>query len=100
MTDAQQMMAVIADLRQSVSALRADLVEFRDRVIRVEVRTEHLNAMLKRIEDHTASMDQKLDTTNTTIAQGIGGMRVGFWIGHALAAAGGFVAAHFWPVPR
>jgi hypothetical protein len=92
-----QMAGVIADLRYSLGELRGDLGEFRERVIRVEVQTEHLGAMLKRIEDHTSSMDQKLDTTTTTIAQGIGGMRVWAWIGHALAAVAGFAAAHLWP---
>ena len=95
-----QMTAVIADLRQSVTALRHDLSEFRERVIRVEVKTEHLTEMLNRIEAHTASMDQKLDTTNTVIAKGVGGMLVGGWIGHALAAAIGFGAAHVWPLVR
>ena len=95
-----QVATAIADLRQSLAGLRHDLGEFRERVIRVEVKTEHLTEMLKRIEDHTASMHQKLDTTNTAIAQGVGGIRVGAWIGHALAAAAGFVAAHLWPVTR
>jgi hypothetical protein len=95
-----QVGAAIADLRQSLSAMRADLAEFRDRVVRVEVKTEHLAELLNRIEAHTASMDQKLDTTNTVIAKGVGGMLVGGWIGHALAAAAGFAAAHFWPAAR
>ncbi len=99
MTEAQ-MATVIDDLRQSVGALRHDLGEFRERVIRVEVKTEHLTEMLNRIEAHTASMDQKLDTTNTVIAKGVGGMLVGGWIGHALAAAAGFGAAHLWPLIR
>lgn len=92
-----QMRDAITDLRQSVQALRNDLGEFRDRVIRVEVKTEHLTEMLNRIEAHTASMDQKLDRTNTVVAKGVGGMLVGGWIGHALAAAAGFIAAIFWP---
>jgi hypothetical protein len=95
-----QMTAVIADLRQSLAALRHDLGEFRERVIRVEVKTEHLTEMLNRIEAHTASMDQKLDTTNTVIAKGVGGMLVGGWVGHALAAIAGFAAAHLWPLAR
>lgn len=93
------MATVIADMRQSLTELRSDLGEFRERVIRVEMRTEHLAAMLKRIDDHTASMSQKLDTTNTTIAQGVGGIRVWAWIGHALAALAGFLAAHLLPPP-
>lgn len=94
------MTGAIAELRQSVSTLRDDLGRFRERVIRVEVKSEHLTEMLNRIESHTASMDQKLDTTNTVIAKGVGGMLVGGWIGHTLAAVAGFVAAHFWPLAR
>lgn len=39
----------------------------------------------------------KLDAILSKLNQGVGGLRAGMWIWQAAAAAGGFLAAHFWP---
>jgi hypothetical protein len=62
-----------------------------------------VDAMQERMDRHEASIsirlssiEGKLDTVVTTLASGLGGLRVFHWIGGLLLAVAGFIANHFW----
>lgn len=44
-----------------------------------------------------AIIEAKLDAVATSLAQGLGGVRVFHWIGGAILAGLGFVLNHLWP---
>ena len=79
---------------------RAELTELAERVARLETTAEHLQETLARIDAGMAKMQAKMDALAGTMAQGIGGLRVGAVAGQAAAAIIGFVAAHLWPVAK
>jgi hypothetical protein len=79
---------------------RDELGELAERITRVETTVGHLQETLTRIDGGMGSMQLKLDALAGTIAEGRGGLRVGAVVWKALAAAGGFVAAHVWPVGK
>jgi predicted RNase H-like nuclease (RuvC/YqgF family) len=79
---------------------RAELTELAQRVARLETTAEHLQETLGRIDAGMATMQAKLDSLAGTVAQGIGGLRVGAIAGQAAAGVVGFVAAHLWPLGK
>lgn len=79
------------------AASRAGLTELAERVARLETTVEHLQITLTRIDTGLSKLQVKLDSMAGTMAQGIGGLRVGAMVGQAIAALAGFLAAHFWP---
>jgi hypothetical protein len=79
---------------------RAELTELAERVARLETTAEHLQETLGRIDTGMAKMQAKMDALAGTMAQGIGGLRVGAVAGQAASAIIGFVAAHLWPVVK
>ncbi len=79
---------------------RAELAALAERVARVEATAEHLKETLLRIDAGLAKVQQKIDTLAGTMAQGIGGLRVGVVVSQVAAAVAGFLAAHFWPVGK
>ena len=76
---------------------RVELTALAERVTRVETTAEHLQATLARIDANLAKMQQKIDALANSMAQGIGGLRVGAVFGQVAAGIAGFVAAQFWP---
>ncbi len=82
------------------AASRAGMTELAERVARLETTTEHLHETLTRIDAGMAKMQAKLDGMAGTMAQGIGGLRVGLVLSQAGAGILGFVVAHFWPVGK
>ena len=82
-------------LRRSLP--RAELGELAERVARLETTVQHLQETLTRIEFSMSKLQQKIDTVASTMAQGVGGLRVGIVLGQVAAAVAGFVAAHWWP---
>jgi len=78
-------------------ASRADLGELGERVTRVETTAEHIRESLIRIDASLARMQQKIDGLATSMAQGVGGLRVGVMLGQAAAGVIGFLVARFWP---
>ncbi len=79
---------------------RAELTELSERVARLETTAEHLQETLARVDAGMAKMQAKMDALAGTMAQGIGGLRVGAVAGQAASAVIGFVAAHLWPVVK
>ena len=79
---------------------RAGLTELAERVARLETTAEHLQETLARIDAGMGKMQAKLDALAGTMAQGIGGLRVGAAASQVGAAIIGFVAAHLWPVGK
>ena len=79
---------------------RAELTELAQRVARLETTAEHLQETLARIDAGMGKMQAKLDSLAGTVAQGIGGLRVGAIAGQAAAGVVGFVAAHLWPLGK
>ena len=77
--------------------LGAGLVALAERVTRVETTMEHLQETLSRIDVNLDKMQQKIDTLATSMAQGVGGLRVGAVVGQVAAGIVGFLAARFWP---
>jgi hypothetical protein len=67
---------------------------------RLEGRVDALDERMTRheatISARLASIDAKIDTMMTTLATGLGGVRVFHWIAGVLIAVGGFIANHFW----
>ncbi len=84
--------------RRTVS--RADLGELGERVTRVETTAEHVQESLMRIDASLATMQQKIDSLATAVAQGVGGLRVGVVLSQAGAGVIGFLVARFWPVGK
>lgn len=76
---------------------RADLAALAERVTRVETIAEHLQETLSRIDVNLDKMQQKIDALGNSMAQGIGGLRVGAVVGQVAAGIVGFLAARFWP---
>ncbi len=66
---------------------------------RLEGRMDAFEVRVTRNEDaanaRLSGIEQKLDQLSTTLAQGLGGMRVAHWIGGSLLAIGGFFVSHF-----
>ena len=79
---------------------RAELTELAERVARLETTAEHLQETLARIDAGMAKMQAKMDSFSGTLAQGIGGLRVGAAAGQVAAAVIGFAAAHLWPLAK
>ena len=79
------------------ASARADLGELGERVTRVETTAAHVQESLLRIDAHLAKMQSKLDSLAISMAQGVGGLRVGVLLGQVGAAILGFVAARVWP---
>ena len=77
--------------------LGAGLVALAERVTRVETTMEHLQETLSRIDANLDKMQQKIDILGNSMAQGIGGLRVGAVVGQVAAGIVGFLAARFWP---
>ena len=75
---------------------RIGLTELAERVARLETTVEHLQVTLTRIDAGMSKMQAKLDGMAGTMAQGIGGLRVGLVLSQAGAGILGFVIAHFW----
>ena len=75
----------------------ADLAALAERVTRVETIAEHLQETLSRIDANLDKMQQKIDALGNSMAQGIGGLRVGAVVGQVAAGIVGFLAARFWP---
>jgi hypothetical protein len=63
---------------------------------RVDALDERMDRHEAAISSRLASIDAKIDTIVTTLAGGIGGVRVFHWIGGLMLAVGGFIANHFW----
>jgi uncharacterized coiled-coil protein SlyX len=82
------------------AASRAGVAELAERVARLETTVEHLQTTLARIEAGMGKMQVKLDGLAGTMAQGVGGLRVGVVLGQVIAAVAGFVAAHVWPMGK
>ena len=80
--------------------LHANISDLRERVARVEVKTEGVETALKRFDAHLGVMTAKIDEMAEKLAVGMGAAKLGFWVGRMLAAVGGFAAAHFWSVWR
>jgi len=80
--------------------LQANISDLRERVARVEVKTEGVESALRRFDAHLGVMAIKIDEMAEKLAQGIGAAKLGFWVGRGIAAIGGFAAAHFWSVWR
>ena len=76
---------------------RAGMAALAERLARVETTAEHLQETLARIDANLAKMQQKIDALANSMAQGIGGLRVGVVISQVAAGIAGFVAANFWP---
>ncbi len=83
----------------AIATLQREALETRDRVTRLEARWEALAAGTARGDVDITSLESKVDEMRRAHALGVGALRVGLWLGHCLAAAAGFLAAHFWP-PR
>ena len=79
---------------------RSDLGELAERVARLEATAEHLQEMLLRIEAGMSKIQAKMDNLAGTMAQGVGGLRVGMVLGQVAAAVAGFAAAHWWKVGK
>ncbi len=79
---------------------RASLIELAERVARLETTVEHLQETLTRIDAGLSKLQLKLDGLAGTMAQGMGGLRVGVVMGQMAAGLAGFLAAHFWPVGK
>ena len=79
---------------------RAELGELAERVARLETTVEHLHEMLMRIDLGLSKLQQKIDAVASTMAQGVGGLRVGMVLGQVAAAVAGFAAAHWWKVGK
>ena len=75
----------------------AELAALAERVTRVETIAEHLQETLSRIDANLDKMQQKIDALGNSMAQGIGGLRVGAVVGQVAAGIVGFLAARFWP---
>lgn len=80
--------------------LQANISDLRERVARVEVKTEGVESALRRLDAHLGVMSIKIDEMAEKLAEGIGVAKLGFWVGRGIAAIGGFAAAHFWSVWR
>lgn len=80
--------------------LQANISDLRERVARVEVKTEGVESALRRFDAHLGVMTVKIDEMAEKLAVGMGAAKLGFWVGRTLAAVGGFAAAHFWSVWR
>jgi hypothetical protein len=63
---------------------------------RVDALDERMNRHETAITARLTSIDAKIDTLVTTLASGLGGVRVFHWIIGLLLAVGGFIANHFW----
>lgn len=67
---------------------------------RLEGRLDALEDRMTRYEaanaGRLAAIEHKLDMLASTLAQGLGGMRVAHWVGGAILAVGGYLASHFW----
>ena len=81
-------------------ASRVGLTELAERVARLETTGEHLQVTLARIDTGMSKLQAKIDGMAGTMAQGIGGLRVGLVLSQAGAGILGFVIAHFWPVGK
>ena len=79
------------------ASARATLSELSERVTRVETTAAYVQDSLLRIDTNLAKMQAKLDSLALSMAQGVGGLRVGVLLGQAGAAVLGFLAAHLWP---
>ena len=78
--------------------VKEEFASLRDRVTRSEVKLDHTERSVSRIDVHLSDIDEKVDSISNLIARGVGGLKVGFWIGYALAGVAGFLGAHFWQV--
>jgi len=85
---------------QRRNAHRAELGELAERVARLETTVEHLQETLTRIDLGLAKLQQKIDAVATTMAQGVGGLRVAMVLGQVAAGVAGFAVAHLWPVAK
>ena len=72
------------------------IADLRERVTRVEVKTEGVEIALRKFDIHLEAMTRKIDEIASKLAQGIGAAKFGFWIGRGGAAVLGFAIAHFW----
>ncbi len=79
---------------------RAELGELAERVARLETTVEHLQVTLTRIDLGMSKLQQKIDAVASTMAQGVGGLRVGLLLSQAVAGVAGFAAAHLWPLGK
>jgi hypothetical protein len=84
-------------LSTATAALQRDSMDMRDRLTRLETKQEAIVAGTARGEADIASLEVKVDDMRRAHALGVGALRVGLWVGHAVAALAGFAAAHFWP---
>jgi len=80
--------------------LQANISDLRERVARVEVKTEGVEVALRRFDVHLGVMAGKIDEVAERLAEGVGVAKLGFWVGRGIAAIGGFAAAHFWSIWR
>lgn len=77
---------------------QATIADLRERVTRVEVKTEGVESALRKFDLHLEAMTGKIDEIASKLAQGVGAAKLGFWIGRGGAAAIGFAIAHFWSI--
>ena len=79
---------------------QANISDLRERVARVEVKTEGVESALRRFDAHLDVMADKIDEMAEKLAEGMGAAKLGYWVGRMIAAIGGFAAAHFWSAWR
>ena len=79
---------------------QANISDLRERVARVEVKTEGVEAALRRFDAHLDVLTTKIDEVAERLAEGMGVAKLGFWVGRGIAAITGFVVAHFWSAWR
>lgn len=79
---------------------QANISDLRERVVRVEVKTEGVEAALRRFDAHLDVVTTKIDEISERLAEGMGVAKLGFWVGRGIAAIAGFVVAHFWSAWR
>jgi hypothetical protein len=80
----------------SRSSVRGEIVDLRDRVTRMEMKTAHIEAALHRVERQLTDVDGKLDSLASSVAQGVGGLRVVVVFGQIVAAMVGYILAQLW----
>lgn len=73
-----------------------------ERLTRLEERGVHRDKRMERMEDTLERLATKLDAVANDVRDAKTGLRVGLWISNAvwpvLAAGGGWLAHHFWPL--